>query len=77
VVTANSGRLGSLVLRVQGAFLDMPELTLTRAEARRWFDMDERLCDAVFGVLVDAGVLTRTADGGYARLFPGRKEHAA
>jgi hypothetical protein len=76
-MTANSSQLGSIVLRVQGAFLDMPELTLTLAEARRWFDVDEALCEAVLGTLVDAGVLTRTADGAYARYFPSRKDHAA
>ena len=76
-MTANSGQVGAFVLRVQGAFLDMPELTLTAAEAARWFDMDAKLCEAVLATLVETGVLTRTADGGYARLFPRRKSNAA
>lgn len=76
-MTANSGQVGALVLRVQSAFLDMPELKLTASEAARWFEMDGTLCEAVLATLVDTGVLTRTADGGYARLFPRRKRNAA
>lgn len=76
-MTANRGQMGTLVLQMQGAFLDMPGLTLSLAEAQRWFDVDETMCEALLTALVDAGVLTRTPDGTYARRFPRRKENAA
>ena len=76
-MTANRGQVGRLVVQVQNAFLDMPKLTLSLAEAGRWFEMDETTCSAVLGALVDAGVLTRTADGAYTRFFPRRAENAA
>lgn len=76
-MTANRGQVGLLVVQVQNAFLDMPKLTLSLAEAGRWFDMDETTCAAIFGALVEAGVLVRRADGTYARYIPRRKAHAA
>src|SRR4029077_158445 len=59
VTTASSGQIGTLVLRMQGAFLDSPGLTLTVREAEQRFGVDEMTCQAVLGALVDAGVLTK------------------
>jgi hypothetical protein len=70
VTNVNSARIGTLVLRLQGAFLDMPGLTLTAREAGQRFDVDEAVCQAILGVLADAGVLSRTKHGVYARFFP-------
>jgi|tagenome__1003787_1003787.scaffolds.fasta_scaffold20486061_2 hypothetical protein len=76
VTTASSTRIGTLVLRMQGAFLDTPGLTLTTREAERRFDVDDVTCQAVLGVLVDAGVLAKTRNGVFTRYYP-RPELAA
>jgi hypothetical protein len=60
----------TLVMRIQGEFLNRPALGLTVSQAERHFGIDRPTCDAVLGVLADANVLTRSADGTYRRLFP-------
>jgi predicted transcriptional regulator of viral defense system len=55
---------------MQSAFLDTPGLTLTVRDAERRFDVDEITCQAVLGVLADAGVLARTPHGVYSRFVP-------
>ena len=69
-MTASCGRIGALVMRMQGHYLETPGLTLTVRDAQRRFAVDETTCEAVLAVLVDAGVLTRTPEGAYARRFP-------
>jgi hypothetical protein len=66
VITATSGQIGSLLVRVQAAFLDNPALTLSARDAQRLFDANVVMCEAVLGVLVDAGVLV-TGGGIYIR----------
>ena len=63
-------RVERLVLRVQRAFLENPALRVTLPQAERTFGVDAISCDAVLAALVDAGVLTRSADGSYTRYFP-------
>ena len=70
MTNVTSARIGTLVLRMQGAFLDMPGLTLTIREAGHRFDVDEATCEAILGVLADAGVLAKTKHGVYSRFFP-------
>lgn len=67
---ASCGPIGSLVMRMQGDFLETPALTLTLRGAQDRFGIDEITCEAVLATLVDAGVLTRTPEGAYARRFP-------
>jgi hypothetical protein len=69
-MTASCGRIGALVMRMQGRYLETPGLTLTLRDAQRRFGVDGTTCEAVLAVLVDAGVLTRTPEGAYARRFP-------
>jgi hypothetical protein len=69
-MTPSCGRIGRLVLRMQDDFLDTPELTLTLHGAQRRFGVDETTCEALLLALVDAGVLTRTREGAYARRLP-------
>jgi hypothetical protein len=69
-MTASYGRIGDLIVRMQGDYLDEPELTLTLGDAQRRFGADEITCEAVLATLVDAGVLTETREGAYARFFP-------
>jgi hypothetical protein len=68
--------IGSLVLRVQGAFLDRPARHMTLPQAQREFGVNAFTCHAVLGALVDAHVLSRTRDGVYHRYVP-RQAHAA
>lgn len=75
-MTPNTSRVETLVVQIQGAFLEMPTLRLTLPQAERHFGIDRVSCEAVLGALVDAKVLARSADGGYARFFP-RLAHAA
>ena len=67
---ANNARIGTLVLRMQSAFLDTPGLTLTAREACERFGVEETVSKAILGVLADAAVLTRTKHGVYSRFFP-------
>jgi hypothetical protein len=54
--------------RVQGEFLEMPGLRLTKAQARRLWGLDAASCDALLGALVDANFLFRTRDGAFMRV---------
>ena len=63
------GWVQDMVMRIQTAFLDAPTLTLTPAEAARHFDLDLVAARAFLGVLADAGVLIKDADGAYAQLI--------
>jgi hypothetical protein len=53
---------------VQGEFLEMPGLRLTGAQARRLWGLDEIVCEALLGALVDAKFLFRTRDGFFMRV---------
>lgn len=75
-MTFTAPEIGSLVLRLQGAFLDRPALQLTLPDAERRFEIDPFTCRAVLGALVDAHVLARMPGGVYVRHVP-RQAHAA
>lgn len=59
--------LEHLVQRVQAEFLEMPGLRLTVPQARRFWGLEEELCDAILSTLVEARFLRRTRDGAFAR----------
>jgi len=63
-------RIEDLVMRIEGEFVEYPELKLTVAEAQRRFGVDEITCEAVLDALVDATVLFKTRDRVYGRYFP-------
>lgn len=69
-MTTTGARITELLVTIQNAFLDTPGLELTLEEARMLFGTDRATCRAILKTLVDASVLTRTPQGGYARLFP-------
>lgn len=69
-MTANTETVEALMMRVQQAFLDRPELHLTLPDARERFGVDYRTCAAVLHALLDARVLARMPDGTYGRFFP-------
>ena len=68
-MTASCDSIGSLVLRMQGDFLETPGLTLTLRDAQQRFGADEITCEALLTAMVDAAVLTKTHEGVYARFF--------
>jgi hypothetical protein len=63
-------RIEDLIMRIEGEFLETPELKLTIPEAQRRFSVDGITCEAVLDALVDAAVLFKTRDRVYGRLFP-------
>ena len=52
---------------VRGEFLQVPGLRLTRAQIQRLWGLDDAVCRAVLGALVEERFLSLTADGHYAR----------
>ena len=56
-----------LTRRVQAEYAEMPGLSVTLVQAQRLMAIDERTCAAVFRVLIQRGVLRRTAQGRYVR----------
>ena len=70
-------QIQDLVVSLQQAFLDAPGLRLTLPDAQQRFAANARTCEAVLNFLVDAGVLTRTPYGQYARRFPLSTSRAA
>ena len=68
--TERRRNIEDLVMRIEGEFLDTPGLKITIAQAQRRFGIDEITCEAVLDALVDAGVLFKTRDRVYGRLFP-------
>jgi hypothetical protein len=61
-------RIDEVLQRIQGEFLEMPGLCLTGAQAQRLWGLDQDVCDALLGALIDARFLTRTRDGAYMSL---------
>jgi hypothetical protein len=52
---------------IRAAYLEVPDLRLTLAEAQRLWRFDETTSSALFGALVDARFLKRTRAGAYVR----------
>lgn len=52
-----------LAERVRAEFNEMPGLTLTPAQASRFFGMDQEMTQSVMERLVEAAYLKRTRDG--------------
>ena len=76
-MAVDCGRIRSLVLDMQQAFLDAPALSLTLPQAQRRFGVDVATCQAILGALVSSGVLTTTARGQYVRFYPRLMHRAA
>jgi hypothetical protein len=76
-MTADCSRIQDLIVKMQATFLDVPGLSLTLPQAQRQFATDAVTCETLLGVLVEAGVLTRTPRGQYRRLYPRSINRAA
>ena len=57
----------SQVQRVCGTYLEQPTLSLSSAQARRLFSLDDEAWGAVRDVLVRARFLFQTGDGRFVR----------
>ena len=56
------------VNRVRSEYLEMPGLVLTGVQARRLWNLDDSVCEAVLAVLVDERFLAQSSSGGYLRV---------
>ena len=56
-----------IIRRVQGEFLEMPGLQVTRAQAPRLWGLDRPVCDELLDVLVSTKFLSQTRDGSFVR----------
>ena len=56
-----------LTRRVQAEYAEMPGLSVTLPQAQRLLGIDEPMCAAIFGALVNQRVLRRTTEGRYIR----------
>ncbi len=56
-----------MLARIQGEYLELPELRLTRSQAQRLWDLDRTVCEPLLMALVDARFLFRTPDGAFVR----------
>lgn len=54
--------------RVRAEYLEMPGLTLTRWQMRRFWLLDPSLCNAVVDALISSGFLWLRPDNTYARV---------
>ncbi len=69
-------RIGELLDRIQGEFLELPGLRLTESQARRLWDLDWTTCDALLEALVDVRFLQRAPDGTFVkRERPSKTRH--
>jgi hypothetical protein len=62
----------NLLRRIQGEFLEMPGLRLTRGQAERLWGLYQQTCTDVLASLVVEKFLVCAADGRYSRLSEGR-----
>ena len=68
--------IAALITRVQEAFLDIPGLSMTLEQAQRLFHIDRATCQALFDVLTESAVVSRTRDGAFVRFTPHGVSHA-
>jgi hypothetical protein len=74
-MTSNRSRICALMLEIQDAFLNTPDLALSTSDAVRRFGTDRITCEAILEALVDARVLTQMTDGLYESAFPELHTH--
>jgi hypothetical protein len=77
MVTEQEVVIQNALKRVRGEYLEMPGLRLTTAQAQRLWGLDQSMCTALLGALVEAKFLLRTRDGAFVRsdaMLTGRTE---
>lgn len=68
-------RIDYMLQRIQGEYLEMPGLRLTGPQAQRLWGLDQEMCSALLGALVEAKFLAQARDGSFVRM-EGRKPAA-
>jgi len=68
-MTPTRAEVEGLVVRIQGEFLNTPALRLTLGQVARRVGVSASTCEAVLQALVEAGVLSTSAES-YERLVP-------
>jgi hypothetical protein len=53
--------------RIRVEYIEMPDLKLTSAQARRLWNLTQEACDVALAILVRSGFLGRTTDGRFLR----------
>jgi hypothetical protein len=53
--------------KIQMAFMEMPEMQLTRGQVRRLLDLPADSCERALAALVHSGFLTESLDGAFIR----------
>ena len=52
---------------IRGEYLEIPYLSLTRAQVQSFWDLDDDECDAALESLLASGFLKMTSSGGFVR----------
>ena len=60
-------RIDDALRRIRVEYIEMPDLKLTRAQARRLWNLPQDACDQALAILVRSGFLGQTTDGQYLR----------
>jgi hypothetical protein len=60
-------RVDDALWRIRVEYIEMPDLKLTRAQARRLWNLTQEACDGALAILVRTGFLGQTTDGKYLR----------
>lgn len=68
-----SAQMDNARLRIRVEYIEMPDLKLTCAQARRLWNLPQEICDAALASLVGTGFLWRTHDGRFLRRGLGRR----
>jgi hypothetical protein len=63
----SSGMLEDLLHRVRAEFLEMPGLSVTRAQAGRLWALEPALCEAVLTTLVESNFLVESRNASFMR----------
>ncbi len=58
---------------VRGAYLEIPDLHLTRSQVQQLWELDAVSCDNVLKALLELRFLERTPDGAFVRERGGRR----
>lgn len=58
----------SLLSRIRAEYCEMPGLSLTVAQASRFWQLDSEECERILRTLVEAGFLYRTGYGQYRKV---------
>jgi hypothetical protein len=66
-MVSSGERILDVLGRIQGEYLELPGLRLTRSQAQRLWHLDRAVCEPLLMALVDARFLSRTPDGAFVR----------